>query len=135
MSIAELFFGGTFHIISFALIIGAACFITYVVKNRATYRHWEKAFYIMFTLGLFMSIAAGTRDSIGTADGFPTEGALFITLCALGVLGFIILIIGLLSKLSKSKTVFRYGTYVLMAIIVVKTLLVQGKRVIEFLQN
>lgn len=131
--ILNLYFGTVSRIISTVLIIVAACLIAYVIKNHDDYQYWDRTFYILFAMGLFMSIMSGTRDAIGTPDGFPTEGTLFIALCVLGVMGFVIVFVGLLSKLGKSNMVFHYGSYILMAIIVIKTWLVEGKRIIEFL--
>jgi len=129
----NLYFSSVPSIISTVLILGAACFIIYVLKNHMDHRYWGRIFIVLFVMGLLMSIMSGTRDAIGTPNGFPTQGILFITLCVLGILGFIVLIIGLLSKLGKSNVVFHYGSYILIAIIIIKTLLVEGKRIITFL--
>mgnify|MGYP006918102633 FL=1 len=83
----------------------------------------------MFAMGLLMSIMSGTRDAIGTPNGFPTKGTLFITLCVFGIIGFIVAVVGLLSKLGKSNVVFHYGSYILIAVIIIKTLLVEGRRI------
>lgn len=128
-----LYLGSTVRIISTVLIIGAFFFITYILKNRKEYRYWGRTFLILFIMGLFMSIISGTRDEIGTVGGFPTQGILFIILCALGILGFVLGLIALLSKLSKTNAVFHYGSYLLILIIIIKTVLVETTRIIAYL--
>lgn len=128
-----LYFGSLAHIISTVLIVGSICFSIYIVKNGKVHKHWGRTFFILFVIGLLMSIFSGTRDAIGTPGGFPTNGALFVILCALGILGFIIGLIALLSKLGKTNTVFRYGSYILIVIIIIKTVLVESIRIISVL--
>lgn len=128
-----LYFSSLTHIISTALIVGVICFGFYILKNHKGHKHWERTFFILFVTGLLMSIASGTRDAIGIPGGFPTNGTLFIVLCALGVLGFIVGLIALLSKLGKTNIVFHYGSYILIAIIIIKTILVESTRIISTL--
>ncbi|MFV0393137.1 MAG: hypothetical protein ACK5LC_01890, partial [Coprobacillaceae bacterium] len=83
----QLYFGNMIRSISTVLIITSFTYICYIIKNHNTYNQWGKTFIILFVIGLLMSIISGTRDAIGTPNGFPTQGALFIILGALGVFG------------------------------------------------
>ncbi|MGL9730348.1 hypothetical protein IGI44_003766 [Enterococcus sp. DIV0756] len=126
----DLYFGTAICIFSTILILGSFALIVFVVRNRKNYRYWGRTFAAFFVIGLLMSIISGTRDMIGSSDGFPTSGTIFIVLCGLGVLGFIVALAGLISKIAKTNVVFHYGSYILMAIIIVKTILVESNRII-----
>lgn len=130
----KLFFGGVTNTISSALIVAIAGFMVYILKNRGSYEHWGKAFLVFLIFGTFMSAMSGTRDGIGSPEGFPTQGKLFISLCMLGGAGFLTGLIALITKFTKMTGFFKYGCYILMAIIVVKTILVESNRIINYLK-
>lgn len=125
----DLYFSSVTHIISTCLIVCAAAIIIYVLRNLKDYNYWGRTFIILFFLGLLMSMMSGTRDAIGTEGGFPTQGTLFIVLCGLGVLGFIIGVAALISNIFHTNVIFHYGSFILMLIVIIKTVLVEGQRI------
>lgn len=129
----RLYFGNITRIISTLLILTSWGFIIRLFTYNNSDISWEKVFLFLFSIGLIMSICSGTRDLIGTPNGFPTSGLVFKMLCILGVLGVVIVIIALISKIFKSTIIFHYGSYILIAIIVVKTVLVEYRRIALFL--
>lgn len=130
----KLFFGGVTNTISSVSILVIAGYMVYILKNREAYEHWGVALLIFLIFGTFMSAMSGTRDGIGTPGGFPTQGKLFISLCLLGGAGFLTGLIALITKFTKITGFFKYGCYILMLIIVVKTILVEGNRIIKYLK-
>lgn len=128
----HLYFGSISRVLSSGLILSAVIFMVYTFSQREI--QWGRTFTVLFFLGLFLSIMSGTRDGIGTAGGFPTQGKLFIALCGLGILGFIVGIAALLSKFFNTTIIFQYGSYLLMAVIVVKTFLVEAYRISQLLK-
>ena len=127
-----LYFGSVVSTISTCAILVFAGYSIRIIQAGNSYTHWGKALVFFLVLGTFMSAMSGTRDGIGGTDGFPTKGTLFITLCALGGTGFIVGLVALITKLTHAHKFFRIGTYILMGIILVKTVLVEAHRISEY---
>ncbi|MGG5318129.1 hypothetical protein [Enterococcus sp. AZ072] len=126
----NLYVGSISRILSSSLILSALVFILYTLGQKEV--QWSRTFAVLFVLGLLMSIMSGTRDGIGTVGGFPTQGKLFVVLCGLGILSFVVGIAALLSNFFDTTFVFKYGSYLLMVVIVMKTFLVEGHRLMQY---
>lgn len=129
-----LYFGSIVSSITSLAIVSFIIFSVSVFLNRRTFTNWGGAFIFMLILGVFLSAMSGTRDGIGTPNGFPTVGTLFVVLCILGGLGFLIGGVALIFKIKGSSTFYLVGYYMLTAIIIIKMLLVEVNRISDYLK-
>ncbi|MBZ9609055.1 hypothetical protein G9F73_014725 [Clostridium estertheticum] len=129
----QLYFGKIESIISSICIIAFIIYVGWIFTHRDIYNKWGKASLILLIFGTFMSAMAGTRDGIGLAGGFSPNGILFISLCVLGGLAFLLGFISLICKFMGRTAFFKVSFYALSLIIIIKIVIVESNRIAEFL--
>jgi hypothetical protein len=129
----KLYFSSVTAIISTILIVGFAILFSLVNMKRISINHWGVLVICIFFLGLLMSIMSGLKDNINTAAAaIPANSWLMTVLSILGVLAFIV---GIAAIIIRKQNVWQVEFYVLSAIILVKTVVVEVYRVITYIKG
>lgn len=127
----RLFLGNVPTIISTGLIILFVFFFKEVASRDAQITKWGSLALRMLLLGFIMSAISGVKDYSGTAPAikFGPGNKAFIVL---SVLGGIAILLGVWSFITKSQSVHRTIFYALSIIIIIKTIIVEGMRVVKY---
>ncbi len=127
----KLYFSNLSNIISTVLILGFGVFFCIVYAKRGNISHWGLLVACLFFLGLLMSIMSGMKDNISTATALIPAGSWLMTvLSVLGALGFVIAIAALIFR---KQNVWQFEFYLLSAVILLKTVMVELYRILQLL--
>lgn len=129
----KLYYSTLPSIISTVLIIGFGAFFCIVNARRGNISHWGTIVLCMFLLGLLMSIMSGMKDYINTASAvIPTNSWMMKVLSILGALAFAV---GIAAIILRKQTIWQVEFYVLSAIILVKTVIVEVSRILAYIRG
>jgi hypothetical protein len=129
----KLYFGNVPTIISTLLAAAFAVFFALVTAHRASITNWGILTLVVFFLGLAMSILSGVKDGVGTiASIIPAKHWVMIVLSILGGLCFLS---GLLAIIIRNRAFWQVSFYLLSSLIIVKVLLTESFRIVEYLSK
>jgi O-antigen ligase len=129
----KLYFGNVNSIISTLLIVVFGLIFWQVIERRSTITKWGLLVLVLFFLGLAMSIMSGMKDGMGTATSLiPDKTLMMNVLCILGGLA---MLAGIIALFIRRQAFWQISFYALSAIIIVKTLLTEGYRIMHYLKR
>ncbi len=124
---------GTLSLVSYCVALLALLIVYLVITGRRLpfIRSDRAAFYVLWAIGLSMSILAGTRDMV---DGkFIMPQLVLNILMPLGAISFLLPVIMLVGRSLPLFSNYRTAFFLLAGMIGVKWLLVQGTLLLRFL--
>ncbi len=125
----KLYFGNNLRRISTLLIFLFIALFTYVLQTQTETSRWGFPVFLMFALGLSMSIVSGLRDDMGKPESLiPVKHKVMTTLSLLGGLAFLVAILALFYR---KQDFLELCFYALSAIIIVKVVVTEGYRLLH----
>lgn len=129
----KLYFGNIQTTLSTLLAVAFAVFFALVSARRGTISHWGILTLVVFFLGLAMSIMSGMKDGMGTAASvIPVKHWVMTVLSVLGGLCFLA---GILSLIFRNQAFWQTSFYLLSSFIILKVILTESFRIIQYLKQ
>ena len=129
----KLYFGNIQTTLSTLLAVAFAVFFAVVSARRGTISHWGLLTLAVFFLGLAMSIMSGMKDGMGTAASvIPVKHWVMTVLSVLGGLCFLA---GILSLIFRNQAFWQTSFYLLSSFIILKVILTESFRIIQYLKQ
>lgn len=128
----KLFFSSGFSIVSTILTVVFIVIFSIVMSQRTNITHWGLLVFVIFVLGLSMSLISGFRDDMGSKTPVISSSPVMLILCLLGASAMITGIVMLIRRNTKACEI---GFYLLSSIIIVKLVLTEGFRIIKYLSK
>ena len=123
----KLYFGSNLRRISTLLILVFFASFTYFSQTQTDTTRWGFPVFLMFALGLSMSIVSGFRDGMGKpASLIPVKHKVMTLLCLLGGVAFLV---GIIALFYHRQDFLKLCFYTLSGIILVKVLITESFRI------
>lgn len=129
----KLYFSDVSTIISTVLIIGFGVFFGIVTGKRNNISHWGILVLVLFFVGLAMSMMSGMKDNISTPSALIPNKHWAMTL--LSILGGLAFVVGIIMLIIRRQNFWQFGFYMLSAIIIAKTVMVEVYRIIMYIRT
>jgi len=127
----KLYFGSVSAAISTLLALAFAVFFALVTARRTGITHWGLLTLAVFILGLAMSMMSGMKDGMGTPEAIlPSKH--WVTI-ALSVLGGLCFLMGVLALIVRKQAFWQLSFYLLSSVIILKVVLTEAFRIIDYL--
>jgi len=126
----KLYFGNAITIISTILIVLFIGFFSFVLLKKTTITHWGWMVFIMFCLGLSMSVLSGFKDGTGSAEQVIPNGHIVMKL--LMSLGILCAVVSLVSVFFRAESFRQIAFFILSGIIIGKIALTEVFRIVHY---
>jgi hypothetical protein len=129
----KLYFSSFPSILSTVLIVGFGVFFSLVSARRGSINHWGVLVICVFFLGFLMSLMSGFKDGVNTSSALiPPKSLMMTVLTILGALAFVV---GIAALIIRKQNIWQIEFYLLSAIILIKTVLVEVYRIFAFIRG
>lgn len=129
----KLYFGNAFTTLSTILILGFIVLFSFMVARRSAIQHWKVYVIVLFFMGLALSVMGGMKDNMGSSAAVISSSSwVMIALCLLGGAA---MVTGIVMFFLKKPFASMVGAYLLSGIIIVKLVMTEVTRILQYIRT
>jgi|GEM_PF-5401954 len=130
---SKLYFSAPWNLVSTIALLVFFLFFGWIVSKNSNITNWASLVLIVFFYGMFLSFLSGMKDGIGSPNSvIPMQGWEMTSLCLLGAVA---VVVGAVSLFFRRAGVWQISFYLISGVVIVKTILTEGIRILHYFQN